>query len=99
MIVILIISLVILTIRNIFILMIIVVSLIRFDQDDDQDDLSIIIIVIGSPPPELSFDRCYWRGRRKDGPIVIKNLFFIQFRIRQKNNDLTLAARPSFDIP
>ena len=98
MIVILIISLVILTIRNIFILMIIVVSLIRFDQDDDQDDLSIIIIVIGSPT-ELSFDRCYWRGRRKDGPIVIKNLFFIQFRIRQKNNDLTLAARPSFDIP
>ena len=57
----------------------------------------------GSPTAEeeLSFDqqRCYWRGRRKDGPIVIKNLFFIQFRIRQKNNDLTLARPPGFDIP
>ena len=47
-----------------------------------------------SHPQDCHLTGVIGEGGRKDGPIVIKNLFFIQFCIRQKNNDLTLA-RPA----
>ena len=64
---------------------------------------SVIVIIIlekcGSPTGDCHLTGVIGEGGRKAGPIVIKNLFFIQFCIRQKNNDLTLVRPAGFDIP
>lgn len=62
----------------------------------------IVIIILekcGSPTGDCHLTGVIGEGGRKAGPIVIKNLFFIQFCIRQKNNDLTLVRPAGFDIP